>query len=224
MPEYRIGDYTFPSKKRAREAIQEILYSRPHRTPLVGPDYELLGALLGLHHRADEKIGTGISHIEIRTVDFGKPGFWAVRTDGSAVDFSYIRCLDGARTQEAEVKVAMRNAIQPDIDRFRREELHRLRTNGLPMVCELSGNPIGDGPDTHVDHYGADNEFHQIAARFAELQGGFTNIATRSVEIGIGCVLDDDDVFDAWVAFHRANAQLRLIHRSANLQRFRRGA
>ncbi len=224
MPEFIIGDFSFPSKAEATRVIREILHNRPHHVPLAGPDHALIGALLGLHHRAEEEIGPGIAPIEIRTVDYGHPGFWAVRTDGTAVDFSYKRCLDGARTPRAEAMVALRNAIQPDIDRFRREELHRLRTKSLPLVCQLSGNPIGDGPGTEVDHYGGDGEFSSLAEQFAQRHGGLENIATRPVEIGVGCVIADDTVFDAWVEFHRANAKLRLIHRSANLQRYRRGA
>jgi hypothetical protein len=59
-----------------------------------------LAALLQLHSEYAEKVGVGIGHFEVRRPpdegfqSLSKRCFWIVRTDGSAVDFSYKNCLE----------------------------------------------------------------------------------------------------------------------------------
>jgi hypothetical protein len=57
-----------------------------------------LTALLKLHSEYAEKVGVGIDHFEVRAPPPDVPQhssrcFWIVRTDGSAIDFSFKNCL-----------------------------------------------------------------------------------------------------------------------------------
>ena len=54
--------------------------------------------LLELRSEAPEKVGVGIDHFEVRSPPpelppFSDRCFWVLRTDGTAVDFSYLHCL-----------------------------------------------------------------------------------------------------------------------------------
>ncbi|MGW6791885.1 DCL family protein [Streptomyces chartreusis] len=53
-------------------------------------DDAFLRALLALHSEAEEKIGPGVDHFQVRKhPDWDTYGFWVVRTDGTEDDFSY---------------------------------------------------------------------------------------------------------------------------------------
>ena len=222
MPEYRIGDDPFPSKAAAIAAVREILHTRPRNTPLIGADRELIGSLLGMHYDAETKIGAGVRHIEIRTPRFNHPGFVVVRTDGTAVSFSYKRCFDGESTARANTLIALRYAVEPDTLAFKRQTFHDARTKGRKLFCPMSGVELFEDSDTHVDHYGGDNEFRHLAEEFGARYGGLEDIESLAMRDGIRILADD--VHDAWVEFHRARAQLRLLHRIPNIARYRRGA
>ena len=84
----------------------------------------------------------------------------------------------------------------------------------------MTGNPIGYGPDTHVDHVCV--EFEELAEKFAATYGGLRRIVTRPSTLHVGPEIADDTVFDAWVAFHREHATLRLLSAAANLNRYKR--
>jgi hypothetical protein len=244
----RIGRFSFPTKKKAREAIRAILHSYPDCVPLVGADGELIAALLGLHHQADVKIGVGVDHLEVRRIEHGAPGFWIVRVDGTGEDFSYRRALDGPLNQRAQVIKAMRRAVQTQIDEFRRNEFERHRRAYLQgsaaqrdpawdrfdprnfafnfeeyqcaaPVCPLTGLRLINDPTTHVDHWGS--SFVELADTYADQNGGYDTIAVEPGRTHPGPKLAASHEI-RFADYHRRNAKLRLVHRSANLARQRK--
>lgn len=57
-----------------------------------------LSALLERHDERDEKVGKGVVGFEVRSPpddapQFSQKCFWVVRSDGTAIDFSYVHCL-----------------------------------------------------------------------------------------------------------------------------------
>jgi hypothetical protein len=216
MAEFILGPCRFPTKKAAIQAVRDILHTSKICAPLTGLEAELIAALAGQHHDAANKIGPGITRIDVRTMDSGSRSFWITRADGSLENFSYRKCFEGQRTPRATALAAMRKAIEPQILSFRREEFYRARSAGERLVCPLTGNALAEDQSTHVDHHG--EEFAALAERFAQPYGGLEQIPTRTAD-DYGDEISDDSIFDAWDAFHRSYAQLRLLHRSANLAR-----
>lgn len=58
-----------------------------------------LSALLDRHDELEEKVGTGIAGFEVNAPpkdvpQFSKRCFWAIRSDGSKIDFSIRHCLE----------------------------------------------------------------------------------------------------------------------------------
>ncbi len=214
-----IGSFEFPTKKEATARIRDILHGAPLSEPLVGDDLALISALVTGHPDAAEKIGTGIRSINVRIIEHGSRGFWITRTDGSVIDFSYRVCLDNALAgHRPRVLDALRRGIEDQVKEHRRR--YFATTTG--PRCPLTDQPLR--PDqAHVDH--EHPTFAELAAIFIIAAGGDPGlIPTRPAPNGIGHVLADPLHLQAWQDFHRAKATLRVIHRSANLARYRRTA
>lgn len=210
-----IGPYKFPTKKSAEEAIKEVLHGSPLNTPLTGEAFGLIRALLDNHHDAAAKIGAGVSQIEVRIIEFGARGFWIVRVDGSAVDFSYRVALNGAPSSRANVTAALRWEIQDQIDRFRDEAFSK-----GAVVCPLTNQPLHRG-NAHVDHV---TDFAEMADKLVEAVGGWDALEVECVgETGARRQLKDRQIAQVWQLYHERMATLRLVHKSANLAR-RRGS
>jgi len=240
-----IGGYIFDSKKDAQDTIRQILHSYPNNTILAGGDAALITALVGLHPHADEKIGPGIHHISVRIIEHGAPGFVITRLDGTIDDFSYKRALEGKELDHRQQVIrAMRRAIADQIEDFRRNEFTQ-RTQQyeawdrftdkhpnpnsinqlwnayeeLNPICPVTGIRLTNDPTTHVDHY--EPRFVELAEKYAQDNGGFDNIPVISDSIRPGPRLTAPHQ-EQFRQFHKVNAQLRLIHRSANLMREKR--
>ena len=236
-----LGNFTFPSKAAAINEIRRIKDEYPLNSPLVGDDAELMLAVLGNHHDREAKIGSGVAHISVRRIEHGARGFWITRIDGTCDDFSYKTALNGELSHEAQVKRAMRSAIDPvirkfkdnqfastwgtppgspdydpDRDPFDPENLWAQSIVYMPLVCALTGNQLTNDASTHVDHH--DPTFAELAAAFASENGGFADIPIKSSTTHPGPALCEP-TRTKWIDYHERNASLRLIHRSANLAR-----
>lgn len=210
----RIGDFIFATKQSATAEIRRILHSYPNESVLTGADGDLICALIGLHPRADEKIGAGIEFITVRRLDRGAPGFWINRIDGTCDDFSYKRCLEGDLSHRASVLRAMRSSVAGQILDYRRQAF----TVDPAPVCPLTGMVMTNDPTTHVDH--DEVSFADLAEMYATAVGGFDSISLAPSRIHPGPQLTapHSEIFPQ---FHACVARLRLLHRSANLARAR---
>ncbi len=79
----RIGQRAFPTKKAARDAVRVILYATLPGGELPDADFHFIGALLGRHPEAVDKIGVGIEAITVRPATAGTRCFWVRRVDGT---------------------------------------------------------------------------------------------------------------------------------------------
>ncbi|KAG0555506.1 hypothetical protein KC19_12G173900 [Ceratodon purpureus] len=72
------------------KSMRQILWNQ-----LSVEDDEAVQAVLKYHHKYSEKVGCGIAYIKVdNSPDYPDVRcFWLVRTDGSATDFSYRKCL-----------------------------------------------------------------------------------------------------------------------------------
>lgn len=210
-----IGGFIFATKKAASDAIRQILHTTQHRTPLAGDAAELIHALLGQHPDAAEKIGPGVASIEVRAIDYGKPGFWVTRTDGTTCDFSYRRALSGAEPHPAQVKRAMRSAVRDQIDEFRATAFEQA---GGVITCPLTAQRLEPGRWVHVDHI---VDFATIASVYVSIAGGYDQIRVESFLTHPGPALIEPWL-STWRQFHAEHAQLRVVHKSANLARYKK--
>lgn len=93
-----VGPRQYPTKKAALDEIKAMLAKYPDNDPDATPkgsrivddpdDEAFLRDLAPMHPDAEEKIGDGIDHFEVRVYDYGTRGFCIVRTDGTDTDFS----------------------------------------------------------------------------------------------------------------------------------------
>lgn len=91
-PHQQLG---FNTQKAAIAAFREMLRG-------VAPlDQTLLHQLVALHPNAAAKIGTGIEHVYVAGASFGSRCFHIRRTDGTRVDFSYMKSLRGLKNNGA---------------------------------------------------------------------------------------------------------------------------
>src|SRR5215472_2527218 len=88
----------FPTKRATLEHFREILHDYTDSAEIVDPEHhDDLAALLERYDNTvtgepQTKIGAGIARFERRRntgAGYSTPGFWVVRTDGSATDFSF---------------------------------------------------------------------------------------------------------------------------------------
>lgn len=207
-----IGARRFDRKADAEAAIRQIFSTVGIISDPAAEEF-LLDLLL-MHPDASRKIGSGVSHFEVR-VNPQKPSTytpWLVRTDGSATDWSYRKCLDPP-AHAMEVRRAMRSAIDDQIADFRRESFDAGR--GVCAVCAVNLTGVGG----HVDH--DDPTFVDLAWIYADSHGGWDSFALRREDGMLSVRLADPEVTEAWAEHHRVTARLRLLCQEHNLTRLK---
>jgi hypothetical protein len=209
-----IGDRHFPTRGAAVEACRQVLYRHQRGQPIDSADAGFLADLLSLHPEADAKIGPGVGRFEVRTNPlYGGVGFWVVRVDGTATDFSFNQCLRPSDHRQRALH-AMRVVVAEQIIAWRDQRFAAGRVR-----CALTGRPVTPNA-CHVDHI--DPTFLELAERFAIREGGWPALqVSTSPEATIGPRLTCPDQRDRWSDYHRQAAHLRIVTPLANLSRAR---
>jgi hypothetical protein len=207
-----IGDRHFPTRTAAGDACRQVLYRHQPGQPIDAADAGFLTDLLRLHPEAAIKIGAGVSRFEVRANPlYGGVGFWVVRVDGTATDFSFNQCLRPSDHRQRALH-AMRVSIADQIIAWRDRHFA-----AGPVNCALTGVPV-TAPACHVDH--AEPTFLELAERFAATEGGWASVeVSTSPEATIGPRLTRPDQQDRWQAHHDRVASLRIVTPRANLRR-----
>jgi len=205
-----LGGQVFPTRKAARDAARRILhYYWPGEIVRDQAHHQFHVDLVYLHSSGVEKIGVGISHFEVRHNLFSTTGFWLVRTDGTATDFSYLKCISPP-THRAQVTAALRRAIDDQILEFRNQAL----SEG-PVLCPVYNIPLTTN-NSEVDH-AAPLTFKRLSELLVDMFGGWDAIELQPERDGVlGDKLADWKVEWQWQDFHMARANLRLVSRAAN--------
>ena len=92
-----LGGKHYATKKAAAEACRQVLHGTPPNEDLEGDDKALIEDVLRMHPHAAEKIGAGIKSIYV-VQRVPSKCFFVRRMDDTEVDFSYQKCLTGARS------------------------------------------------------------------------------------------------------------------------------
>jgi hypothetical protein len=97
MPSQAIsfGGQHFSKKSDAAKYLKDMLYRYAVGDKVSAEDEIVLRGAIGLHPEAIAKIGCGISHLSVRSADFGTRCFWINRIDGSTEKFSFRSCIYG---------------------------------------------------------------------------------------------------------------------------------
>ena len=181
--------------------------------PVNAADQAALADIIKRHPKRAEKLGTGIA--EFRVVGGGRFGtrcFEILRTDRTAVTFSYLACISPEAPGHApEVFWAMRCEIMVQTRAFFDVSFKR-----SVVFCEITGKPIVRS-DAHVDHI-KPLTFQRLVRDFLAQRG--TRLDDVRVERGEGTtsVLADRDLATAWQEYHRTHAKLRIASKRANLK------
>jgi hypothetical protein len=212
-----IGGLSFPTKEAAADFFRSILYCRPIGSPIPEPDATALHWLLERHPSFPSKVGVGIAHFSIRMTPYGMRGFEIVRIDGTATDFSFLKCLAGKdRLPLAKALQAMRAEVGEDIAQRKREWFQDHGDAGGRVPCTVTGALVTID-QAHADH-APPRTFGTLAVAFLEARElDPSALIAPSADNQYGARLIDRAVADAWRAYHHKLAVVRIVSKSVNL-------
>lgn len=210
MPKFTVGPFTFGTKTEATQAVRDVLHNTKPGTHLDGPDLELLVGLVNLHEKGDVKIGPGIASISVQIIEYGQPGFWIHRVDGTSTDFSYRKAFSRP-SRHGELRAVMRRAVADSVLAYKRA----LFADAATVTCPITGEAL-DWDHGHVDHV---VPFNRIADEFlAAFKIDPTDVKLHCEDGQIGSRLNSP-LHEMWVDWHDRTAEFRYIHPAANMRR-----
>ena len=208
--EFKIGRWTFKTKKAALEAVRKVLQATKLNEPLCGEDYEIIRALIDLHPRAIEKLQGGCRAIVVRVNKLdGMPpqrGFWIERDDGTGIDFSiYVPFQSEEQTKKSNIAWAAREAVRKSVQAYKKNYFAVTQN----VSCEITGESLSW--DDAVVHHSGDWAFSKILSAWIQSRGSDPML----IDGGITKVMVEDDARD-FCDFHDARAILQVVHKRIN--------
>lgn len=211
-----IGKLSFKYKKDALFYFKRILNSYDFGEDLDQDDSNNVFQLLKNHPKAKEKIGVGIKQFRIGKLQYGTKCFEFIRSDSTTDNFSYLKCINGAKKPIVVFRRACRKLIQEDLRSAKQNYFDRNSKNGR-VKCQETGELL-PWEKLNVDHR-QPNTFSVIVDRFIEVH----NIDLKKVEYvdndGQGQILANKSLAENFRKYHKEKANLRLVKKSLNLGR-----
>jgi hypothetical protein len=221
---YKIGKKEFKTKSTITNYFSYILKNTKSGTILDGQYLTDVLGLLEYHTERDEKIGVGIDHIKVEKHTDLINGFKSntnhfhiYRKDGSDIDFSYKNCVNnigkgGYKSKKRDdILKSFRFVVRPQIDSFRTKVFGKKEY----LKCEVLGVNFSK-KTCHIDHV-PPKTFINLFENFLEkYQLDFNEIETVPVD-NIYDTIKDDTIRENWFQYHLQHAELRAIHKTANL-------
>ena len=209
MATYAIAGENFTSQTAVAARVRSLCDATPLRSALVGQDGAFMLELLTRHPDAEQKLGCGISHIEVRQSPvFRSREFWLCRLDGTETDFSYRKCIRPPPPLR-DFTLAARFEIFEQV-----VALKRLAFFGKQfLTCPVTNAQI-DWANCHMDH---------AAPTFAQLVTAFFPDPASVKTTGHGAdgsttrAFVDRTLAASWQTYHARYAQLRAVSVHANL-------
>ena len=200
------------TKSAGKQAIRALVARTPVGSRIEGADLTLILRVLSHHPHWAIKRGVGVAGVGVVRYAHAygsNVGLEVQRSDGSAIDISWMTCFDGIR-QDRDVKAAARFEIAP-------QRQHAINTG----VCGLCGQPL-HGP-LQIDH-APPNTFKVILSDFmSERALRWNDIAVVSLD-GLHSSMADRALAGDWSTYHAARAVLRVVHKGCNLAQHGRRA
>lgn len=211
-----VNNEVFKTKKALQDKVRKILWWYKDGDTVDMFDTPFLIDLFKRHPDADQKIGSGIAEIIVRSnpVYTQTRCFWIIRTDGSETDISYLECLTET-PHHKRFERACRVAIEPSIMKFKRQAFDLA---GGFLTCPFTGELLTFA-GSHADHI-APKTFQSLLADFVkthEIDVESVGVNGRGADGIVQDTLDSTDLERAWIAYHDANADIQIVSRTANL-------
>lgn len=216
-----INGEAFTTKKDLQERVRSILWSYKDGDAVNMFDTPFLLALFDQHPDAEQKIGVGVNHIEVRRnpVYTQTQGFWIVRTDGTETDISYLECLTPT-PHSKRFERACRVAVEPSTMAFK--QVFFDNAIGI-QPCPLTGDVL-TFIGSHVDHV-APQTFKSLLADFVRdmsLDIEKIQVDGRGIDGVVQDTIADESLRRQWIQYHNEHAVLRVISRTGNLSHAKR--
>lgn len=226
----QIGEKSFFTQSRALEHFKLLLhrYTDGQRVNAEQDQADLV-ALIERYDVALEAVGEPakgdgqIAHFERRMntgTGWSSPGFWVVRKDGSATDFSYIDAVKGKpKGRSQDFYGACREAVALDLLHAKKQAFAQYGDSQGRVECELTGRLLTID-EAHLDH--AWPFFSHLVSGFRAARGWSRDIPDGVVSAPADAqttpTFIDRVVAEAFRAYHHDQAVMRILSRQANLQ------
>lgn len=216
---YIIADESFATKTELTARCREILAATPDGQAVEEASAPFLFDLFQYHDEWIEKAKGGVLNISTQMTPHGTRCFVLMRQVGDGIDISFqhaIRLLPSSRTANLlpqalrDFRNASRNAIQAEIFEFRDRSLQQRRN------CPYTGETLSRD-NCAVDHT-SPKTFDVLLFNFCRSRTINPLQVAVGSEGGTVAVLSDPGLLAVWQAYHRANADLRLLSKLGNLQ------
>jgi hypothetical protein len=213
---YIINGIEFTTKKNILDHIRSILYSYRLGETVSGEHAAFLEDLIKKRHRwAEDKLGTGkVSFRVSNNPTYNNWCFIIRREDGTEPDFSFTECINQPRDwKKYDFMAACRRTVFEDIMGYKMYIFKKY----TPYHCPITGEKLNPG-NSHVDH-----KYPIIFERLVKAWMELRALSFDSVEIGgyedgeVEKYFVNSSVAQDFMEFHRREATLRVISKSANL-------
>lgn len=219
-----LNNKTFKTKEKLSNYISYILNNAKINSLLEGEYKEDIIILINYHPEASNKIGAGIKEIRVERhtdkVTNKYPHFHIYRVDGTNEDFSYKKCIRNIGTPTRRNRIPgnlidIKNAARYEVRDFVYE--FKLKAFGIKRYLKCPILNINTSRKTcHVDHI-SPLTFDQLLFNFINKYNIDMNEIKVKNKDGIIRELEDRDLAEMWINYHNTNAQLRVLHKAANL-------
>ncbi|NSY99585.1 DCL family protein [Agrobacterium tumefaciens] len=165
------------------------------------------------------KIGPGIDRFERRLNKgdgWSSPGFWIVRTDKTATDFSFPKAVDGnPKSSSQEFYDACHNAVSLDLLHMKQKQFDHFANAEGEIECDVTGKLVVYA-DANLNH--ANPPFAAIVNDFRKLKGwelAFPpGTLTVSKDAQLSTHFADDALAREFRDHHHNVAVLRIVAKS----------
>lgn len=213
------SEAVFESKTEALAFCKAMLARYRKGDDINERDSQFLRNLLERHPEAHQKIGCGVRRFFRDRTDQGTDCFWLEREDGTPpTDFSYKSCVN-AKTKSIyqEFAEACRQAVQPDLNKAKKEHFERHGDAEGKIPCEVTGEMVALY-ESHLDHK-KPMTFQVIVTTF---------IAANKIEVKadmlstpedaqFSTTFVDEELQRKFREYHRSVASLRIVKARTNL-------
>ena len=207
----QIGQRLFATKKLAEIYVRNLIATIGICASVRAfPQFDEIMTVLRLHSQADQKLANMVDlRIRQNTINRRALAIDVIKEDGSVVDISWLHCIS-PRSFAYYWNSALRHSIWPQI--------HAFKLSNPTDICPLCKEKINV---MHVDHY--QPQFAQLVHDFSQIEQLPVDAETSETLNGDTCLaIKHKEYEEKWQAYHRQQANLRVICEHCNLTRPRR--
>lgn len=215
-----IGGIVFPTKKALYEHVRSIVASYGDDVLMAQPHADFIEALIRERHPwAAEKLDPSRSFAGVRVRHESARGlleqanrnhlFLVFKDAGEETNFSWAKCCNGFNVADIAYST-MRREVDDQRVEFKRAAF----AGGVPL-CAVTGVPLTEWVDAHVDHY--PTPFAEIVDAFLASEGITAAELPTVNHPGGGQLMGNDEQRMRWRDWHRERASFRMLDKPKNL-------